>query len=146
MGLRIFVYFRGFRAELSYPTRTLVRMGAGVFTTISEASSALDTLGADDPRDLSYCELHDVFRAVDRLKQQALAFEVNTLAEIDGRGSYELEGAKSAAAYAAWQTPITQSDAKLLVLAGRALLSMPLVAEAFHAGKVTVGQLQMLAR
>jgi hypothetical protein len=94
-------------------------MGAGVLTTISDASSTLAELRADDIRSLTNSELHAALRAVDALRQRTLALEVDTLTEI---------------------------DAKALVLAGRALASMPLVAEAFHAGEVTVGQLQLLAR
>ena len=104
------------------------------------------TSSVDDIRVLANAELHDVFRSSDALCQHALALELDALTEIDARGSHEIEGARSAAAYAAWQTPITQADARALVLAGRALPSMPLVAEAFQAGAVTVGQLQLLAR
>lgn len=120
-------------------------MGAGILSDLNDTNDLFAELGDTTLAGLDDGSLHEALFAVDLLRRRVTALEVKVLAEMDLRRSFEAEGAKSLAAYAAWKLPIPADEARVLTRCSRQLRTMPLVRALFEAGEVTVDQVRQLA-
>ena len=67
------------------------------------------------------------------------------VARLDTSGAWAPSGARSAAHYVAWKGHLPLPRAKALQRCGRQLRDLPVTAEAFAAGQLTVEHVRLLA-
>lgn len=120
-------------------------MGAGILSDLDNTNDLFADLLDTALSGLADGSLHEALSAVDLLRRRVTAFEVQVLGEIDVRRSFEAEGAKTAAAYAAWKLPIPADEARLMVRCSRQLRTMPLVEALFSVGAISVDGVRQLA-
>ncbi|HUF33770.1 MAG TPA: DUF222 domain-containing protein [Acidimicrobiales bacterium] len=91
-------------------------------------------------------ELADAVVALQEHAQRLEALQARVSARFDASRSWADDGARSGAAWLAWRLRVPQSEARRRILAGRSCRSMPVVDEAWRAGRIGAAHVVLLAR
>ncbi len=119
--------------------------GASPEVVAKEAEAALADLAGRDLTCLTDAEIDQHAIATAELLRLAEAAHVAALARLDHSGAWAPSGARSAAHYIAWKGHLALPRAKALQRCGRRLRDLPVAAEAFAAGLLTVEHVRLLA-
>ena len=119
--------------------------GASPEVVAKEAEAALADLAGRDLTGLTDAEIEAHAIATAELLRLAEAAHVAALARLDSAGAWAPSGARSAAHYIAWKGHLPLPRAKALQRCGRRLRDLPVAAEAFAAGLLTVEHVRLLA-
>jgi hypothetical protein len=103
---------------------------------LERAQAALTALGEVDLDRLTGDELTGLVLATQRLRGALEAAEARVLARWDARREWEPSGAKTAAAWLAWQQHLPVQVARQRVRHARAVRDLPAVAAAWAAGEI----------
>jgi hypothetical protein len=110
-----------------------------------EAEVALADLAARDLTSLTDVEVEAHAVATADLLRLAEAAHVAAMARLDTSGAWAPSGARSAAHHVAWKGHLPLPRAKALQRCSRQLRHLPVVAEAFAAGRLTVEHVRLMA-
>jgi hypothetical protein len=105
----------------------------GPFGAASAAVSALQDLDLDR---LSLEELSEAVVAFQQLRARVESAEARLVARWDATKAWQLDGAKTPAAWIAWRTRLPVEEARRRVRHARALRALPALAAAWSAGEI----------
>src|SRR5690349_7377349 len=110
---------------------------------LAEVDGLLDSLHGADRFELAD---EQVLEAVYRLKHRLDALVATTSAVVKDSGMWQRARAKSAPAYIAWRCHVPLQMARAMTKAGKKLVSMPYVAQAYANGEITADHVALFER
>ena len=111
-----------------------------------QLATAIDSLLAVDPNELTDTELHHLVTTVQRQRHRMAAAAASALSAWDTRMVWADNGAGSAAVRLANDTSTSPSTAGIELKRARRLRTMPHVADALAAGELSVDHIDLLAK